>query len=183
VSLAPLPPRNFAPPPCYEYWFWKIKKICIRRCSGIQWHTVYTSIFLWKPVDCIKTGNLHTHARARVVVISEAHFFFFRKASSLITIHSVSFRASTIDDSVVRNVPLRHLGSGYRWFEGMYDLFLQRWGMMDVESLTMWSKRSFEGGKVNMELQLDATITVLLISKISSKCFGQTFAHHQERKT
>jgi len=26
VSLAPLPPRNFAPPPCYEYWFWKIKK-------------------------------------------------------------------------------------------------------------------------------------------------------------
>jgi hypothetical protein len=33
-----------------------------------------------------------------------------------------------------------------------------------------------------MELQLDATITVLLISKISSTCFGQTFAHLQERK-
>jgi hypothetical protein len=32
-------------------------------------------------------------------------------------------------------------------------------------------------GKVNMEHQLDATITVLLISKISSTCFGQTFAH------
>jgi hypothetical protein len=28
-----------------------------------------------------------------------------------------------------------------------------------------------------MERQLDATITVLLISKISSTCFGQTFAH------
>jgi hypothetical protein len=38
-------------------------------------------------------------------------------------------------------------------------------------------------GKVNMELQLDATITVLLISKIRSICFGQTFAHLQERKT
>jgi hypothetical protein len=37
--------------------------------------------------------------------------------------------------------------------------------------------------KVNMELQLNATITVLLISKISSTCFGQTFAHLQERKT
>jgi hypothetical protein len=34
-----------------------------------------------------------------------------------------------------------------------------------------------------MENQLDATITVLLISKISSTCFGQTFAHLQERKT
>jgi hypothetical protein len=33
-----------------------------------------------------------------------------------------------------------------------------------------------------MELQLDATITVLLISKISSTCFGQIFAHLQERK-
>jgi hypothetical protein len=33
-----------------------------------------------------------------------------------------------------------------------------------------------------MELQLDATITVLLISKISAACFGQTFAHLQERK-
>jgi hypothetical protein len=33
-----------------------------------------------------------------------------------------------------------------------------------------------------MELQLDATITVLLISKISSTFFGQTFAHLQERK-
>jgi hypothetical protein len=32
-----------------------------------------------------------------------------------------------------------------------------------------------------MELQLDATITILLISKISSTCFGQTFAHLQER--
>jgi hypothetical protein len=31
-----------------------------------------------------------------------------------------------------------------------------------------------------MELQLDATITVLLISKISSTCFGQTFAHLQQ---
>jgi hypothetical protein len=38
-------------------------------------------------------------------------------------------------------------------------------------------------GKVNMELQLDATITVLLISKISSTCLGQTFVHLQERKT
>jgi hypothetical protein len=38
-------------------------------------------------------------------------------------------------------------------------------------------------GKVNMEHQLDATITVLLISKISSTCFGQTFAHLHERKT
>jgi hypothetical protein len=37
-------------------------------------------------------------------------------------------------------------------------------------------------GKVNMEHQLDATITVLLISKISSTCFEQTFAHLQERK-
>jgi hypothetical protein len=34
-----------------------------------------------------------------------------------------------------------------------------------------------------MEHQLDATITVLLISKISSTCFGQTFAYLQERKT
>jgi hypothetical protein len=33
-----------------------------------------------------------------------------------------------------------------------------------------------------MELQLDATITVLLISKISSTCFGQTFVHIQECK-
>jgi hypothetical protein len=31
----------------------------------------------------------------------------------------------------------------------------------------------FNLGKVNMELQLDATIRVLLISKISSICFGQ----------
>jgi hypothetical protein len=38
-------------------------------------------------------------------------------------------------------------------------------------------------GKVNMDLQLDATVTFLLISKISSTCFGQTFAHLQERKT
>jgi hypothetical protein len=34
-----------------------------------------------------------------------------------------------------------------------------------------------------MEHQLDATITVLLTSKISSTCFGQIFAHLQERKT
>jgi hypothetical protein len=34
-----------------------------------------------------------------------------------------------------------------------------------------------------MEHQLDATITVLLISNISSTYFGQTFAHLQERKT
>jgi hypothetical protein len=34
-----------------------------------------------------------------------------------------------------------------------------------------------------MEHQLDATITVLLIFKISSTCFGQTFAHLQKRKT
>jgi hypothetical protein len=34
-----------------------------------------------------------------------------------------------------------------------------------------------------MEHQLDATITVLLVSKISSTCFGQTLAHLQERKT
>jgi hypothetical protein len=33
-----------------------------------------------------------------------------------------------------------------------------------------------------MEHQLDAIITVLLISKISSTCFGQSFAHLQERK-
>jgi hypothetical protein len=38
-------------------------------------------------------------------------------------------------------------------------------------------------GTVNTEHQLDATITVLLISKINSKCFGQTFAHLQERRT
>jgi hypothetical protein len=38
-------------------------------------------------------------------------------------------------------------------------------------------------GKVNMEHQLDATITVLLIFKISSTSFGQTFANLQERKT
>jgi hypothetical protein len=31
--------------------------------------------------------------------------------------------------------------------------------------------------------QPDATIRVLLISKISSTCFGKTFAHLQERKT
>jgi hypothetical protein len=31
-------------------------------------------------------------------------------------------------------------------------------------------------------LQLDATITVLLIFKISSTCLGQTFAHFQECK-
>jgi hypothetical protein len=34
-----------------------------------------------------------------------------------------------------------------------------------------------------MEHQLDAAITVLLIFKISSICFGQAFAHLQERKT
>jgi hypothetical protein len=34
-----------------------------------------------------------------------------------------------------------------------------------------------------MEHQLDATITVLLIFKISSTCFRQAFAHLQERKT
>jgi hypothetical protein len=34
-----------------------------------------------------------------------------------------------------------------------------------------------------MEHQLDATITVLLIFRISSTCFGQAFAHLQERKT
>jgi hypothetical protein len=34
-----------------------------------------------------------------------------------------------------------------------------------------------------MEHQLDATITVLLNSKISSTCFGQTSAHLQEHKT
>jgi hypothetical protein len=44
-----------------------------------------------------------------------------------------------------------------------------------VCQVTLWHK-------VNMELQLDATIAVLLISKISSTCFGQTFAHLQERK-
>jgi hypothetical protein len=38
-------------------------------------------------------------------------------------------------------------------------------------------------GKVNMEHQLDATVTVLLIFKISSTCFGQDFVHLQERKT
>jgi hypothetical protein len=35
----------------------------------------------------------------------------------------------------------------------------------------------------NTEHQLDATITALLISKYSSTCFGQIFAHLQERKT
>jgi hypothetical protein len=34
-----------------------------------------------------------------------------------------------------------------------------------------------------MEHQLDAAITVLLISKISSTCFWQTFVYLQERKT
>jgi hypothetical protein len=34
-----------------------------------------------------------------------------------------------------------------------------------------------------MEHQLDATIIVLLIFKISLTCFGQAFAHFQERKT
>jgi hypothetical protein len=34
-----------------------------------------------------------------------------------------------------------------------------------------------------MEHQLDATITVLLIFKMSSTRFGQVFAHLQERKT
>jgi hypothetical protein len=38
-------------------------------------------------------------------------------------------------------------------------------------------------GKVNMEHQIDATITVLLIFKSSSTCFGQAFAHLQERRT
>jgi hypothetical protein len=38
-------------------------------------------------------------------------------------------------------------------------------------------------GKVIWNTQLDATITVLLISKISSTSFGQTFAHLQERRT
>jgi hypothetical protein len=42
--------------------------------------------------------------------------------------------------------------------------------------------QNVEVGKVT-ENQRDATITVLLISKIISKCFGQTFAHLQERKT
>jgi hypothetical protein len=32
-----------------------------------------------------------------------------------------------------------------------------------------------------MKHQLDATITVLLIFKISSTCLGQAFAHLQER--
>jgi hypothetical protein len=45
------------------------------------------------------------------------------------------------------------------------------------------SKHGFYLGKVNMEHQRDATITVLLISKISSICFGQAFAYLQERKT
>jgi hypothetical protein len=36
---------------------------------------------------------------------------------------------------------------------------------------------------LNMEHQLDSTITVLLISKTSSTGFGHTFAHLQERKT
>jgi hypothetical protein len=34
-----------------------------------------------------------------------------------------------------------------------------------------------------MNDQLDATITILLIFEISSTCFGQSFAHLQERKT
>jgi hypothetical protein len=37
--------------------------------------------------------------------------------------------------------------------------------------------------KVNTEHQLDATITGLLIFKISSTCFGQAYAHLHERKT
>jgi hypothetical protein len=36
-------------------------------------------------------------------------------------------------------------------------------------------------GKVNMEHQLDATITFVLIFKISSTHFGQAFAHLHER--
>jgi hypothetical protein len=47
----------------------------------------------------------------------------------------------------------------------------------------VFAPRIINVGKVNMELQLDATITVLLISKSSSTCFGQAFAHLQERKT
>jgi hypothetical protein len=38
-------------------------------------------------------------------------------------------------------------------------------------------------GKVNMEHQLDATITVLLIFKISSICFGQAFAWHYRTRS
>jgi hypothetical protein len=34
-----------------------------------------------------------------------------------------------------------------------------------------------------MEHQIDATIIVLLILKFGSTCFGQAFAHLQERKT
>jgi hypothetical protein len=58
---------------------------------------------------------------------------------------------------------------------------LRRLRISEVVSALFQS--SFSVGKVNMEQQLDATITVLLISKISSTCFGQTFAHLQERKT
>jgi hypothetical protein len=35
----------------------------------------------------------------------------------------------------------------------------------------------------NINDQLDATITILMIFDISSTCFGQSFAHLQERKT
>jgi hypothetical protein len=75
--------------------------------------------------ECFKNLNTHTRARARNVV-SEAHFVvFFRKANSLLTIHSVLFQASTIEDSVVRNAPLRRLESGSQCFEGICGLFLQ----------------------------------------------------------
>jgi hypothetical protein len=48
--------------------------------------------------------------------------------------------------------------------------------MLKEDMLINTKNREFLG-KVNMEHLLDATITVLLIFKISSTCFGQTFAH------
>jgi hypothetical protein len=44
-------------------------------------------------------------------------------------------------------------------------------GLLQVTALRLLRRNIV--GKVNMELQLDETITVLLISKISSTCFGQ----------
>jgi hypothetical protein len=57
------------------------------------------------------------------------------------------------------------------------------WFSLRLLSGTFLVLRKLVVDKVNMELELDATITVLLTSKISSTCFGQNFTHLQERKT
>jgi hypothetical protein len=71
---------------------------------------------------------------------------------------------------IIYSAFVRYLRKIWEYNEAVYQLFI------DV-------KKAYDSGKVIMELQLDATITVLLISKISSTCFGQIFAHLQERKT